>query len=51
MKIAKRIKDGWTSRQVNQQKYNCDDCGAGLWAAPDGKSIYCNELSDKHKEF
>jgi len=44
IKIAKRLKNGWTERVANKQKYNCDDCGSKLWVAPDGKTIYCNEV-------
>jgi len=51
MKIAKRIKNGWTDRQSNKQKYKCDDCGQKLHVAPDGKTIFCDNLSDKHKEL
>lgn len=50
MKIAKRTNKGWTERQANKQKYNCDDCGAQLYVAPDGKTVYCDKLSEKHKE-
>lgn len=48
LKIAKRIAGGWTDRQPNKQEFNCDDCGAALWVAPDGKSIYCDNLSNEH---
>lgn len=48
MKIAKRIEGGWTNYQVNHNKYNCDDCGSRLYVAPDGKTKYCDNLSDKH---
>lgn len=44
MKIAKRLKNGWTKRVPNKQKYNCDDCGSQLWVAPDGKSVYCDAV-------
>lgn len=47
MKIAKRTATGWTDRVINKAKYNCDDCGARLWVAPDGKTLYCNAV---HKE-
>lgn len=50
MKIAKRLPAGWTDRQPNKQKYICDDCQSKLWVAPDGKTVYCDNLSDKHKE-
>lgn len=47
--IAKRlIEGGWTEYQPNQSREVCDDCGAPLWVAPDGKSLYCNTASDKH---
>lgn len=49
MKIAKRIKDGWTKPQSNRHKYTCDDCGQQLHVAPDGKTIFCNNESDKHE--
>lgn len=39
--INKRSKNGWV-KVVNNQKYVCDKCGAKLWVAPDGKTIYCN---------
>lgn len=48
MKIVKRLPHGWLSHQTNKQKYNCDDCGAKLWIAPDGKTLYCNNV---HKEL
>lgn len=48
MKIAKRLVNGWSDYQPNKQKYHCDDCGAGLYVAPDGKTKYCDNLSDKH---
>ena len=51
MKISKRLKNGWTERQTNKQKYICDDCGNRLWVAPDGKTIYCNNLSKAHKKI
>lgn len=46
--IAKRIQGGWTNSQPNTDKLNCDDCGARLWVAPDGKTLYCDNASDKH---
>lgn len=49
MTISKRLVNGWTEQQVNNQKYVCDDCGAKLWVAPDGKTIYCNETATEHK--
>ena len=49
VKVAKRIRRGWTEYQTNKQKYNCDDCGARLWVAPDGKSLYCNFATPKHE--
>lgn len=48
--IAKRLKNGWTSYQPNDQKYVCDDCGERLYIAPDGKTPYCDNISTKHKE-
>lgn len=47
MKIAKRTKAGWTAYVPNKQKYNCDECGAQLWVAPDGKSKYCDKVHGK----
>lgn len=44
MNIAKRLTNGWTERQVNKSKSHCDDCESILWVAPDGKSIYCNNV-------
>lgn len=40
LKIAKRIKGGWTGYQPNKDPESCDDCGKPLWVAPDGKSLY-----------
>lgn len=49
--IAKRlVGGGWTEYQPNKSRDNCDDCGAALWVAPDGKSVYCNAASDKHNK-
>lgn len=47
-KIAKRVQGGWTERQVNLSRDNCDDCGAQLWVAPDGQTIYCNDAAPEH---
>lgn len=49
MKIAKRLPNGWTPYQINKNKYICDDCQARLYIAPDGKTPYCDNISDKHK--
>lgn len=48
--IAKRLPGGWTPYQPNESKETCDDCGAALWVAPDGKTLYCDKISTKHKE-
>lgn len=50
MKIAKRTATGWTPYQPNTDKLKCDDCQARLYIAPDGKTLYCDNISDKHKE-
>lgn len=50
MTIAKRTKTGWTPHQPNKEKYHCDDCGARLYVAPDGKTKYCDKVSTNHKE-
>jgi len=46
IKIAKRLKSDWTDYQENKSVSNCDDCGARLWVAPDGKSLYCNAIHE-----
>lgn len=51
MQIAKRTKNGWTERQENINKEYCDDCNKRLWIAPDGETIYCDNMSDKHKDI
>jgi len=48
MKIAKRIINGWTEYQLNKSKYSCDDCKAQLYIAPDGKTLYCDNISKQH---
>lgn len=48
--IAKRLKNGWTEPQENKSQDWCDDCTQILWVAPDGKTLYCDNLSSKHKE-
>lgn len=50
IKIAKRVKGGWTERQSNKQKYVCDDCGKQLFVAPDGKTVYCDNESELHHD-
>lgn len=50
MTIAKRLKNGWTNYQTNKSKEVCDDCKAQLYVAPDGKTLYCDNISDKHKD-
>ena len=44
IKIARRLENGWTEYLPNEQDYNCDWCGAKLWVAPDGKSLYCDAV-------
>lgn len=41
--IQIRTKDGWADQQ-NKEKYMCDVCQMKLWVAPDGKTIYCNNI-------
>jgi len=48
--VAKRLTNGWTEYQRNNNKNTCDDCGAKLWVAPDGKSLYCDNQSELHEE-
>ncbi len=45
MKIAKRLKHGWTPTMQNKSKTHCDDCGARLWIAPHN-GIYCNAVHE-----
>lgn len=46
--IAKRTERGWTDYQPNKSKTNCDDCGARLYVAPDGKTLYCDNVNGAH---
>lgn len=49
--IAKRLPGGgWTKYQPNKQPEHCDDCGARLYVAPDGRTLYCDQATTKHKE-
>lgn len=50
--VAKRLppeQGTWTEYQANKSLTHCDDCGAVLWIAPDGKSLYCDALAPEHK--
>ena len=48
MKIKYRIKTNtnigkWADKpKENKNHLFCDMCGAKLWVAPDGKTIYCD---------
>ena len=43
MNCSYRIKNGW--KQGTQEKDNiCQKCFAKLWIAPDGKSVYCDNI-------
>ena len=46
MNISKRLATGWSDKQANKNKYNCDECSAALWVAPDGKTLYCNAVHE-----
>jgi len=47
MKIALRLHNGWSRKVENQDKNNCDFCGAKLWIGP-GSQIYCDLEHESH---
>lgn len=55
IKINYRLKNStaigkWAKKpHNNQSKTHCDLCGAKLWVAPDGATIYCNNEHGKTK--
>lgn len=45
--IALRIAGGWKNGVQNKDPLNCDIDGARLWVAPDGKTLYCNQVHEQ----